>query len=89
MRIDPDSVEARNNLAIALESLGRMPEAIEQFRQALQINPQSAEAHYNLGNALVQQGDVKDALKQYEQALRNQPNLTAARDALARLRAGQ
>ena len=89
VRIDPDSVEARNNLAIALEALGRMPEAIEQFRQALQINPQSAEAHYNLGNALVQQGDVKDALKQYEQALRNQPNLTAARDALARLRAGQ
>ena len=89
VRINPDFAEARNNLAVALEELGRMPEAIEQFEQALRINPQSAEVHYNLGNALVQRGNVKDAIQHYEQALRLRPDLTAARDALAHLRAGQ
>jgi tetratricopeptide (TPR) repeat protein len=87
--VDPDFVEARNNLAIALEGLGRMPEAIEQFKQALRIKPQSAEVHYNLGNAFIQQGNVKDAMQHYEEALRIRPDLTAARDALAHLPAGQ
>ena len=66
-----------------------MPEAIEQFKQALRIKPQSAEVHYNLGNAFIQQGNVKDAMQHYEEALRIRPDLTAARDALAHLPAGQ
>jgi cytochrome c-type biogenesis protein CcmH/NrfG len=45
--------------------------------------------HYNLGNAFIQQGNVKDAMQHYEEALRIRPDLTAARDALAHLPAGQ
>ncbi|MGO9244383.1 MAG: tetratricopeptide repeat protein [Verrucomicrobiia bacterium] len=89
LRIDPDSVEARNNLGVALARTGRVEEAIAQFEQALRIKPDYAEAHKNLGITLEKAGRVPEAIQHYEQALRLRPDLTAARNALARLHAGQ
>jgi spermidine synthase len=48
---NPGSVEAHNNLGIALASVGRMNEAIEQFQQALAIEPQFEDARRNLAMA--------------------------------------
>jgi len=36
---------------IHLQYLGRVPEAIDSYKKAIQINPSSANAHYNLGLA--------------------------------------
>jgi spermidine synthase/tetratricopeptide (TPR) repeat protein len=44
----PESVEAHNNLGIALASLGRMDEATYQFRMALEIQPDFEDARRNL-----------------------------------------
>ncbi len=69
--------------------MGRLPEAIVQYEQALRIKPDIAEVHYNLGNALARVGRVPEAIVQYEQALRIRPDFTLAQNALARLQAGQ
>jgi tetratricopeptide (TPR) repeat protein len=39
IRIKPDFPEARYNLGLALEKLGRTREAIEQFEQTLKLRP--------------------------------------------------
>ena len=48
---NPESVEAHNNLGIALASLGRTDEAVAQFRQALAIEPAFQDARRNLALA--------------------------------------
>jgi len=89
LRIRPDYVAAHNNLANALGRAGKLDEAIRQYEQALRIDPGLVEAHYNLGVTLEKAGRVPEAIQHYEQALRIKPDFTAARNALARLRAGQ
>jgi spermidine synthase len=46
-----DSAQAHNNLGIAFASTGRMTEAIDQFRRALEINPTFDDAKRNLAMA--------------------------------------
>ncbi len=70
LRIDPEYADARNNLAIALQSgsaqahldranalmktPGRLAEAVAEYEAALRIDPSSAQAQNNLGIALSQ-----------------------------------
>ena len=89
LRIEPDSAETHCNLGVVLAQTGRVPEAIAQYEQALRVEPDSAETHYNLGVALVRLGRVPEAVVQYEEALRIKPDYPEARNALARLQAGQ
>src|SRR5216110_3188067 len=60
------------NLGNMLYQTNRIPEAMDLFKQALEIKP--AEAHYSLGNALVLTGRTSEAIDKYEQALRINPN---------------
>jgi tetratricopeptide (TPR) repeat protein len=85
----PENPRAHNNLGNALTQSGRIPEAMAHLEYALRIKPDNAEAHYNLGVALERAGRVQDAIRHYEQVLRIKPDLTDARNALARLQAGQ
>ena len=52
VEMQPDFLEAHNNLGILLARSGHLDEAIEQFRQALEIAPGSAEVRRNLDIAL-------------------------------------
>jgi tetratricopeptide (TPR) repeat protein len=89
LRVKPDLADAHYNLGIALGQAGRVQEAIGHFEEALRLKPDLADAHYNLGVALARAGRAPEAIEHYEQALRLRPDLTAARNALARLQAGQ
>jgi tetratricopeptide (TPR) repeat protein len=89
LRLEPESASAHNGLANALMLHGKVGEAIHHYEQALQIAPDSATTYYNLGVAWERAGRVSEAITQYQHALSLRPELTAARDALARLRAGQ
>ena len=68
---------------------GRIGEAITQYEQTLRIEPDYAEAHCNLGIALEKAGRMPEAIQHYKRALKLRPDLTVARNALARLQAGQ
>jgi len=89
LRINPDYAEAHSNLGVIFQRLGNLPEAVAQYEQALRVKPDYVEAHYNLGLALEKLGRTQGAAQHYQAALNLRPDFTAARNALARLRAGQ
>jgi tetratricopeptide (TPR) repeat protein len=70
---------SRNNVAhcdlgSALLDLGRVEEALTQYRKALEIRPDDAMAHHNLGAALSRLGRFDEATAHYRKALEIQPD---------------
>src|SRR6266568_2802427 len=70
----PDGAKPHFDYGSALKKQGKLDEAIEQYKTALQFNPNYAEAHLNLGDALGGQAKFDAALPHMEAALRLQPN---------------
>lgn len=66
------------NLAMALESKGRLKEAMNHFYEAVRIKPDFWEAHYDLARALVGQGRVEEGIGHYHEALRINPDFAEA-----------
>ncbi len=62
VRIQPSSVTARNNLAVALFAMDRFGDAAGEFRQALALDPSYRNARYNLARTLSAAGDNANAL---------------------------
>ena len=67
------STQVRCSVGAALLQTGRVPEAIDQYEQALWIKPDFGEAHNGLGSALLQAGQVQGAIGHFQQALRLKP----------------
>ena len=80
----PDNANARNNLGLALVRAGRIPEAIRQYRAALEMQPAYPGVLNNLGTALDRLGRTPEAIGCYEAALRLEPGFAAAHYNLAR-----
>src|SRR3989454_4341878 len=74
----PKSPIAENNLGNVRADQSKLAEAIEHYRQALDINPEHASAHYNLGNVLAQQGKLAEAVEHYRRALKIKPDFAEA-----------
>jgi tetratricopeptide (TPR) repeat protein len=70
---DPRSVEALNNLGMALAKEDRLDAAISAYRNALAIAPGFAPALLNWGNALKDRGDLDGAIERYSQGLAVDP----------------
>jgi Flp pilus assembly protein TadD len=68
----------------SLQALGRQREAIDQYRQALQLDPNDPNVHNNLAAALLQTGETEGAIAELRLALRLNPD---DRDLQANLRA--
>jgi tetratricopeptide (TPR) repeat protein len=90
----PGDFVALANLGAALQSAGRLDEAIATLRQAVQARPDHAAARNNLGTALLAAGRQDDALAEFGRSLRADPGyLDAAYNLgttlLARQRAGE
>lgn len=85
VRLKPDLVEGRYNLAAALQQVGRLDEAATQYREAIRLVPTHARAHCNLGNTLRQLGRLDEAEASYLEAIRLAPNLALAHSGLGRL----
>jgi lysophospholipase L1-like esterase len=62
---------------------GRMNEAIDAFRRAVELSPKDAAAHAGLGQALAYQGQLTEAIAQFNEALQLNPAHATAAKALA------
>lgn len=66
--------DTHTNLGAALAAQGRIDEAIQHYRQALELNPRDVGAHSNFGSALAARGQTAEAIAHYQQALASNPN---------------
>jgi tetratricopeptide (TPR) repeat protein len=70
---DPQSSEAQFYLALALNRLPTLPEALEHLTRAIEIQPSNASAHAQIGNALIRSGRAAEGLKHVHYAMRLSP----------------
>ena len=82
LRLNPDYVDAHNNLGLALVRQGKITEAIVEYREALRTDPDYLDAHINLGLALAQQDRIAEAMSEYHEALRINPDDAGAHNNL-------
>ena len=64
---------------------GKYPQAIAEFKKALEIEPNSAEIYYNLGLIYETQNKLNEAHQMYEQALSINPKYSLAKQHLNKL----
>ncbi len=69
---------AHYNLGTTLAAGGRIDEAIEHYRKALEIKPGYAEAYVNLGNAMAARGQMDEAIARYRKAAEINPGYAEA-----------
>ena len=70
---DPNSSQAHFYLALALNRLPTLPEAMEHFERAIKIDPSDASAHAQIGNGLIRSGRPADGLEHVRYAMRLSP----------------
>jgi tetratricopeptide (TPR) repeat protein len=75
----PQSTDACQGLANALDSQGKPVEAARWFFEALRRRPNSVEARNGLALALANAGRTEDAIRQFELALKQKPDFVEAR----------
>jgi Flp pilus assembly protein TadD len=73
----------RLSLGKALRRQGKIEEALDQYRRAIEIEPTSFKAHYNVANVLSDQQRTPEALEHYQEAVRLDPEFVPARYNLA------
>ena len=73
VKSSPGSSVARGSLGHAYQQLGRLEEAIEQYKRAVAINPDDFKAHYNLGVVYDEQGLSEKAIQSYQRAIQANP----------------
>jgi len=69
-----ENVITHNNFGNALADKGRLDEATEHYRRAIELKPEDGEAYMNLGNRLAAQGKFPEAMEQYALALQRKPD---------------
>src|SRR5690606_10291111 len=70
----PTNPRAFPHYGEALQAYGRLPEAVEAYRESLRRHPGFADSHHNLGQALLDLGDAPGAIESFRKALELRPN---------------
>jgi Flp pilus assembly protein TadD len=66
LKLQPDSIQARTNLGVALAHLGRYAEATAEYRSALRLDPQNPIVLLNFALAWYKQADFEKAAVELE-----------------------
>ena len=69
----PDSSIAHGSLGRAYQDLGRLEEAIREYKKAIEIFPNNYKAYYNLGVIYDRQGALKEAVANYKRTIAINP----------------
>ncbi|MGA3067510.1 MAG: tetratricopeptide repeat protein, partial [Tepidisphaeraceae bacterium] len=83
--LEPNFVEAHNNLGVALRNNEQFAQAVAIFRKTVELDPELPEAHYNLGNALADNHQHDEAFAAFRQAISLRPNFTSAHNNLGNI----
>jgi tetratricopeptide (TPR) repeat protein len=73
LELDPDSFDARVNLANLLRRAGQLLEAEGQLTVANNLRPGVPAVQISLGNLYYQQGNLDGAVRRFEEAIRIEP----------------
>jgi len=82
---DPNMVEARSSLGLALAASGQIEAGKRELLSAVQIRPRFTQARVNLGTIFAREGKSSEAREQYEHVLRIEPENAAAHLNLGKL----
>ncbi len=74
LELHPNSINAHNNVAIALRKTGSLEEAEHSARRAIELYPNFIEAHNNLGNIYRDGRKWPSAIRSLERALELAPH---------------
>ena len=83
LELNPDLLEALNNLAALYTETNRIEEALVVTRKMLSINPNSANSHFSLGYIYRYAGMLDEAIQEMEIALKISPDNTRFRSIVA------
>jgi hypothetical protein len=78
LRLDPNRIDAHNNLANVMLKLRRLPDAEKEYRAAVRLKPDYPEIWSNLGLVLAMQGRREEATACFKEALRIRPDCPEA-----------
>jgi len=83
LALNPNYVEALNNLGNLLRERGERREALALCRRAVDLDPGRAGSHGNLGHVLFELGQVDEAAASFRRAVALQPDSAALHTSLA------
>lgn len=78
LKLEPNHLEAHNNLGVIYFHRSKMEDALREFSQAAAIDPNSAEAHNNLGSLFLAQGSYDKAKDAFQKAMKIKPGYSEA-----------
>ena len=70
----PDDPNAYYNLGLALQSQGKLTEAVREYRRALEFDDDHAEAHNNLAVALAASDELNEAIDHFRRVVELKPD---------------
>jgi Flp pilus assembly protein TadD len=82
LALQPNNVDARNNLGVSYAHLGEDDRAELEFCKALQVSADSAGAHFGLAVLALKRGDKTDAAGELRAVIRVQPDYPKAQSLL-------
>ncbi|HTL67446.1 MAG TPA: tetratricopeptide repeat protein [Lacunisphaera sp.] len=80
----PEDAAAHFEYGLELVELGRVDEALAQYRDVVRLQPDHAAAHAEIGRILLQQGDAAAAVPEFQTAIARHPEFGVAQLGLAR-----
>ena len=74
LKIDPNHIDALNNLGLVSQVSGKSQKAINCYEKAIEIDSNYMHAHFNLGSIFYGMGESQKAISCYEKAIEIDPN---------------
>jgi Flp pilus assembly protein TadD len=83
LAVTPNSAAVHDNLGLAFLRRNDLPDAIDQYRDTVEMEPGAAGPHLELGSVLLQSRRPSEAEEEFRAALQLAPNLAAGHTNLA------
>ena len=85
LKVEPNHLDASNNLGALLFKLGRFDEAETSYKKAIELKSNFSEAHYNLGHTLKTLSKFDEAEASFRKAIEFEPSYGEAHFSLGNI----